>query len=446
MFRKRTPAFESLESRQLLAADPIRLNGDVLNIRGTNRADILDVQRVASGPQAGMLQVTLNSEQKFFDDNNTGTGTGSISQIVVRGRNGNDEISIADNVHIPAVITGGRGNDSILSGAGNDIIRGGRGDDSILGNDGRDVIDGGRGADYIEAGEGADTCVGGSGNDTVFGNEDDDSIDGGRGDDYVEAGEGDDTCAGGSGNDFLNGGRGKDVLNGDAGNDEIHGERARDECFGGSGNDAIFGGSEDDLVDGGAGNDELWGESGTDAIFGQLGNDLLEGGDNNDHLDGGLGNDNVMGGAGNDQLKGGLGDDTLDGQEGNNLLDNESESDILLNGIVADLDREFFLDFASGGPNSFAKFDLQNINGQVVEKLTVKANGFGGQADIDLVVDGLVAVQVPVDSNGDASVVYSSDPTGSELPFPLSFPPIGAGSTVGGDSQTSGTVVQKYVI
>ena len=71
-----------------------------------------------------------------------------------------------------------------------------------------------------------------------------------------------------------------------------------------------------------------------------------------------------------------------------------------------------------------AQFDLQNINGQVVEKLTVEAHDLIGQTQFDLLVDGLPAVQVAVDLNGDAFVEYSSDPTGTELPFPLSFPPL----------------------
>jgi Ca2+-binding RTX toxin-like protein len=411
MFRKRSRhfAFESLESRELLAADA-NLAGDVLNIRGTNRADVIDVQRLASGPDAGMVQVTLNGQQKLFSDNYTGSGIGSISQIAIRGRGGADQISIAGNIYIPAVITGNRGNDTIVSGAGNDMILGGRGSDTILGSDGVDSIDGGRGNDQIEAGGGSDTCVGGKGNDTILGNEDDDFLDGGRGRDLIEGGEGDDTCAGGVGNDFLNGGRGKDELNGDAGNDD------------------------------------LYGESGKDVLFGQLGNDRLDGGDSNDHLDGGLGNDNVLGGAGDDQLKGGLGIDALDGQEGLNLLDNELETEIVLNGLVVDLDREFLLDFAGAGPGSFAKFDLQNINGQVVEKLTVQAHGLAGQTSFDLLLDGQTAVQVPVDVNGDASVEYSSDPSGSQLAFPLNFPLLGSNSTVGGSSGLGGTVVRKFVI
>ena len=331
----RSFAFESLESRELLAAD-ISIQGDVLNIRGTSRSDVIFVERLTSGPDSGLIQVTLNGQQKQFDDNYTGAGNGTISRIVINARGGSDQITFASNIDIPATIAGGRGSDTIVGGAGNNIIDGGRGNDTILGNDGDDSIIGGRGHDHIQAG---------GGNDIIFG---------------------------GRGNDMLNGGEGKDTLHGDTGNDEIYGDKGQDELFGGRGHDRIFGGSQDDFIDGGAGNDELYGEAGTDVIFGQLGNDRLDGGDNDDHLDGGLGNDDIFGGNGDDQLKGGAGVDTLDGQAGFNLLHNEPNTEVLLNGVVVDLDREFYLNFANSGPNSFAKFDIKNINGQAVEKLTVQ--------------------------------------------------------------------------
>ena len=413
MFRKRSGhfSFEPLESRQLMAAD-VSLKGDVLSIRGTGRDDQIEVQRVASGPDAGMVQVSLNGTQKLFNDNYTGSGTGSISRLVIRGSGGNDQITIAGNIYIPAAISGGRGNDTIQGGAGDDTIIGGRGLDTVLGGDGSDHIDGGRGNDQIEAGGGADTCFGGNGNDSIVGNEDDDLLDGGKGNDHLESGEGDDTCLGGKGDDQIFGGRGKDELNGNIGNDE------------------------------------LYGELGKDVLFGELGNDFLDGGDGADFLDAGIGDDNLRGGTGDDELKGGIGIDSLDGEDGNNLLDTEGEGEVdtLVNGIPVDLDRQFYVDFTTAGPGSLAKFDLQNKNGQVVERLTVEAHGLAGQPGFDLLVDGLTAVNVPLNSNGDGLIVYSSDPTGTEMPFPLNSAPIGSGVSVSSSTGLQGTVIRRFVI
>jgi hypothetical protein len=128
------------------------------------------------------------------------------------------------------------------------------------------------------------------------------------------------------------------------------------------------------------------------------------------------------------------------------LLDTDGEIDTMLNGIAVDLDREFYVNFAHAGQLSYAQFDLQNVNGQVIEKLTVQAYGFVGQSDFELLIDGQNAVSVPVNSSGNGSITYSSDPVGSEIPFPVSAPPIGSGSTVGSSSGVSGTVVRRFVI
>ena len=123
----------------------------------------------------------------------------------------------------------------------------------------------------------------------------------------------------------------------------------------------------------------------------------------------------------------------------------------MLNGLVADLD----LEFRAGGPNakgiSFAQLDIQNVNGQVVTKLTINSIGLGSNWEpADLIIDGVVAAQIPVNGwEGTASVTYSSDPTGTELPFPLGFPVPHVGSTILVNTQfVHGirTAVQTYVI
>jgi Ca2+-binding RTX toxin-like protein len=409
MLRKRNLTFESLEVRQVLSANPITLNGDVIHIRGTNHSDVINVERVTSGPNVDKVHVTLNNREAFFDYDYNGTGTGSISKVVIEGRRGSDQITIADNVYFPAEIAGGRGRDTITTGNGDDVVDGGRGNDTIFTWLGDDTVDGGKGNDWINCEDGNDRATGGSGNDMMWGGFQDDFLDGGKGGDSLVGEEGSDNIEGGLGNDHIEGQEGADIIHGGAGNDDISA------------------GMNDDFVEGG------------------LGNDTIDAGDENDFIDGGLGNDNILGGAGNDELKGGLGVDTLNGEAGNNLLDNEAEGDELLNGLVTDLDREFRIEFGTGG-QSIAQLDVQNVNGQVVEKFTVEAHNLTGQSQFDFLVDGLPPAQVAIDGNGDGSVTYSSDPNGNELPFPLNAPPMGAGTAVGAASQLGGQVVQTFVI
>jgi hemolysin type calcium-binding protein len=197
-----------------------------------------------------------------------------------------------------ATITGGTGNDSLLSGNGNDILIGCDGDDSMLGGGGSDLLfDGffncsGGGNDTFDGGAGPDSMFGGPGTDTVTYSGRTApvsvSVDGAAND--GEAGEGDqvstdvENVTGGSGDDNITGGPGADTLRGGGGNDVLVGERTAD-------------------LDGGGGNDSIFGDAGNDAIGGGDGDNLLVGGDGNDTIQGGLGADSFDGGTGNDDLK-----------------------------------------------------------------------------------------------------------------------------------------------
>jgi Ca2+-binding RTX toxin-like protein len=113
---------------------------------------------------------------------------------------GNDTISYATGVTFTGVtaptvitdilgsnfITGANGNDSITTGAGDDILFGGptnlippgidgddtldagAGNDTMLGGFGNDYLIGGDGNDSLGGGPGADTLIGGSGNDSFY--------------------------------------------------------------------------------------------------------------------------------------------------------------------------------------------------------------------------------------------------------------------------------------
>jgi Ca2+-binding RTX toxin-like protein len=95
-------------------------------------------------------------------------------------------------------MNGGGGDDTIIGGAGNDMLGGQGGDDSVKGGDGDDWISGGGGDDYL---------VGGSGRDGLTGSLGDDTLDGGAGRDVLYTGR-----SGPSGHDVYDGGGGIDTL------------------------------------------------------------------------------------------------------------------------------------------------------------------------------------------------------------------------------------------
>ncbi len=198
---------------------------------------------------------------------NTGDDADSID-----GGDDNDTINagIDDDT-----VRGGLGDDSILGGHGSDTIAGGGGDDYIdsghTGTPGyigdvenalelpglelndRDVVTGGDGNDTILTGDDDDSVVGGSGDDSIDGGIDDDTLHGSSGQDTILGGLGDDSLFGEGGLDSLVGGDGSDTIDGGGDSDTITGGEGADSIFGGSGEDSIIGATAGDTIDGGEG-------------------------------------------------------------------------------------------------------------------------------------------------------------------------------------------------
>lgn len=249
-----------------------------------------------------------------------------VNRITGDGGAGDDKLVISPELSIPVVLSGGGGDDLIISAGGDDILNG---------NDGNDDLRGGLGDDVLNGGADADMLLGEDGNDQLDGGDGNDDLTGGDGDDILRAGEGNDKASGSGGNDVIFGGLGSDRIYGGAGNDELHGGDQADQIQGGEGSDLITGGGGDDTLFGEAGSDAIYagmitvdskGEvtahegSGRDEIHGGVGNDLIVGDDGNDRLFGENSRDTIYGGGGDDVLEGGLASDDLFGGLGDDLL------------------------------------------------------------------------------------------------------------------------------
>lgn len=93
------------------------------------------------------------------------------------------------------LVSGGAGNDSLVTGSWDDSIYGGDGGDTIKGGKRHDLIYGGDDADSLYGESGNDALDGGDGSDRLFGGSDDDFLYGGTGNEVV------DTLDGGDGSD-----------------------------------------------------------------------------------------------------------------------------------------------------------------------------------------------------------------------------------------------------
>ncbi|MBI3464797.1 MAG: peptidylprolyl isomerase [Planctomycetes bacterium] len=294
----------------LTVSDPsIVIRGGVLRIRGGTEDNNIDV---SLSPDDNSLLVTKDGGPVQT------IPLASVHLIRIRGEEGDDTITIGNDVQVAARISGGAGNDTITGGGANDIIKGGDDDDSLSGGDGDDQINGGLGDDELSGDAGNDRLRGGpnlldldssgqlpSDSDTLSGGEGNDRLNGGDDDDTLDGEEGDDTLLGGFGSDSLSGGGDNDRLVGDPGTPDLFRLDIFSRKFSRFSNLR----SVDDLP---FGDDILEGEDGDDRLSGGRGNDNLDGGAGNDKLRGGVGADSMLGGTGLDTLRGGRGVDQFE--------------------------------------------------------------------------------------------------------------------------------------
>jgi Ca2+-binding RTX toxin-like protein len=93
----------------------------------------------------------------------------AIAGFEINGNGGDDTITLATNVPVPATLRGGPGEDKLTGGAGNDKLVGGPGNDKLTAGAGNDSLFGGSGEDQLSGGNGDDRLLGGSGMDLLLG-------------------------------------------------------------------------------------------------------------------------------------------------------------------------------------------------------------------------------------------------------------------------------------
>ena len=174
-------------------------------------------------------------------------------------------------------LIGGYQSDSLNAGGGNDLLSGEPAGSSLFnGDNGNDIIDGGLGTDTLSETGDADFILTNS-QLTGFGTDTLSNIEAARltgGDDFnfidARAFTGPVTLIGNNGDDTLIGGTNNDVLDGGNDNDALAGLNGNDTINGGIGSDTILGGLGNDSLTGGLGEDTVWGQAGADKVIGDL--------------------------------------------------------------------------------------------------------------------------------------------------------------------------------
>ncbi|MEZ5715357.1 MAG: Hint domain-containing protein, partial [Paracoccaceae bacterium] len=286
---------------------------------GDPEGDRVDNNDGADGTDSDSIEAGAGDDTVLAGDG-ADTVIGGLGDDSIEGGLGDDSI-LADEGD--DIVFGGDGNDTMFGYEGNDTVDGGAGDDVIntRTSPGTGVPDTGYPGYFAGDSDPAndlDSVSGGDGNDTILTGDDDDFVDGGSGNDSIDAGFDDDTVLGGDGADTILANEGSDLVDGGLGDDLIYGD----------GTDTLTGPLNiDDATDlaptngldtlsGGDGNDTIYGMDDADLIHGDAGDDWLDGGIDDDTVDGGLGNDTVLGGDGADLLSGGEGADLVEGGAG----------------------------------------------------------------------------------------------------------------------------------
>lgn len=187
------------------------------NVQGTAGSDVLHISRAEGlAGMLGLYRVSMNGESRYMTKSeleNTTFNLGKGNDIAVVDPNVDANVQINGGKGDDMLI-GGRGNDTLHGGDGNDFISGGAGNDRLFGGRGNDLMDGGHGNDLMRGGRGNDLMLGGNGNDRLRGDRGDDLMFGGNGKDVMRGGRGDDTVFGGLGADRAAGGPGRDTVAG----------------------------------------------------------------------------------------------------------------------------------------------------------------------------------------------------------------------------------------
>ena len=97
----------------------------------------------------------------------------------------------------------------------------------------------------------------------------------------------------------------------------------------------------------------------------------------------------------------------------------------------------------TGSTSATAKvsYQTETEDSTTEAKFSVKVHGAAANAMLPVAIDGVVVGQVKTDANGDGSLVFSTNPHGSQVAFPANFPTsLAAGATVTVGTDLSGTL------
>jgi Ca2+-binding RTX toxin-like protein len=242
------------------------LAGSSLVVQGSPGADQLSISGAASDwtvAGSGRLFAGEGCADSAPGATVRCSGSLAVSLVVATGREGDDTIAVAADVpgNVSVRINGNAGSDTIVGGAGSDLLE--AGENYKNPDDGRDTLIGNGGGDVLYADPGADRLAGGSGNDLLVS-----SVASCQGHGF-DGGPGQDTVS------YARSNAGVEVSLGGVGGPQGCG--TPDRVLGS--NERLEGSDSPDVLVGDAGDNSLIGHLGADTLIGRAGEDLLDAAD-----------------------------------------------------------------------------------------------------------------------------------------------------------------------
>lgn len=290
----------------------------IIDRADTDGLNSITVQHI-SGPKGDETidLIGLDPETKRYEH---------VKAVLLQGRDGNDLIQFIGGVQAMGDVTGGAGDDIIITGEGNDFINAGQGNDSINGGGGKNFVsyaDSPNGV-IVNLNSGFASNDGHGTTDTlvniqnVEGSSHRDILRAANSGSVLDAGAGNDDLIGRNGDDVMLGGAGADLMNGGSGTDTTTYLGSTAPVLVTLSNQAVFFLSPvDGLPVNMAANRGYGGEAQGDRLFnlenlqGSVYGDVLVASQFGGTIDSFSGDDIVLAGAGTDELNGNSGVDWL---------------------------------------------------------------------------------------------------------------------------------------
>jgi len=278
-----SPGLTGAVSNSFTVTNPaagIAVHGSELDIIATAGEDIS--LKPAGSRSDGSTGVQVRTQ--FRHDQQTRTFLGAFTTVRVVLLGGDDEVRFDPSLTLAALVDAAKGDNSIHTAAGNDVIWTANGFNTITTGKGNKTITVGNGGSFIHTDDGNDTVTAGNGCNVIELGNGNHIVKAGNGNNNVRTGNGIDTITLGRGNAIVQAGDGDKTITVSDGDNWIRAGTGNDTVMAGNGSNTIRLGNGDNVVVTGNGDDDISVGNGANLIAAGLGRHTVRAGNGSNIL------------------------------------------------------------------------------------------------------------------------------------------------------------------